>query len=173
MPFLRVIAGCFKQKASNRCLIKSKIQQEVIKKDSKDQQVLNIDEAKYADDADMMYMIHMLTAAAADSEMREDMNVEDEYYKAIEDRDTAIMERDKTIKERAKQIKQQNQQLQLQTVQLQLQTVQLQHQGEQLQAKEEQLRNMAKALSANGMSVSQIAVITGLIEADVEMMLKG
>ena len=136
------------------------------KKDSKDQQVLNIDEAKYADDADMMYMIHMLTAAAADSEMREDMNVEDEYYKAIEDRDTAIMEHDKTIKERAKQIKQQNQQLQQQTVQLQ-------QQGEQLQAKEEQLRNMAKVLSANGMSVSQIAVITGLSEADVETMLKG
>lgn len=63
------------------------------------QQVLKIDEDKYADDNDMMYMLHKLTAAAANSEMRQDMNVEDEYYKAIEDRDTAIMQRDKILKE--------------------------------------------------------------------------
>ena len=46
------------------------------------QQVLKIDEDKYADDNDMMYMLHKLTAAAANSEMRQDMNVEDEYCKA-------------------------------------------------------------------------------------------
>ena len=68
------------------------------RKDAEDKQVLNIDENKYEDDADMMYMLHRLTAAAADSEMRQDMNVEDEYYKAIEDRDTAIMNRDKELK---------------------------------------------------------------------------
>ena len=44
-------------------------------------QVLKIDEDRYADDSDMMYVLHKLTAAAANSELRQDMNVEDEYYK--------------------------------------------------------------------------------------------
>lgn len=68
--------------------------------DGDTQQVLKIDEDKFADDNDMLYVLHKLTAAAANSEMRQDMNVEDEYYKAIEDRDTAIMQRDKMLKER-------------------------------------------------------------------------
>ena len=62
------------------------------------QQVLTIDEDKYADDNEMMYVLHRLTAAAANSELRQDMNVEDEYYQAIEDRDTAIMQRDEIKK---------------------------------------------------------------------------
>ena len=163
------------------------------KKDAEDKQVLNIDENKYEGDADMMYMLHRLTAAAADSEMRQDMNVEDEYYKAIEDRDTAIMQREKEIKKREKQLQQQNEQLQQQgeklqqrEEQLQQQNEQLQQQGEQLQQqgeklqqqdeklqqREEQLRSMAKALSSNGMAASQIAIITGMSEADVVSMLK-
>ena len=47
--------------------------------DDDDKQLLKIDEEKYEGDDDMMYMLHMLTAAAADSAMRQDMNVEDEY----------------------------------------------------------------------------------------------
>lgn len=61
------------------------------KTDSENKQLLNIDEHSYEDDADMMYVIHRLTAAAADADIRSDMNVEDEYFSAIEDRDTEIM----------------------------------------------------------------------------------
>ena len=103
------------------------------------QQVLKIDEDKYADDNDMMYVLHKLTAAAANSEMRQDMNVEDEFYKAIEDRDTAIMQRDKILKEQSKQLSQQS----------------------------EQLKNMAKALSASGLSNEQISQMTGMSVAEV------
>ena len=149
------------------------------RKDCDDTQVLNIDEKKYEDDADMMYMLHMLTAAAADSEMRQDMNVEDEYYKAIEDRDTAIMKREKELKEkerqlqqRDEQLQQRDEQLQQQDEQLQQRDEQLQQQGEQLQQQGEQLRSMAKALFSSGMSVSQIAVTTGMDEEDVEKMLE-
>ncbi len=148
------------------------------RKDSDDLQVLNIDEKKYEDDADMMYMLHMLTAAAADSEMRQDMNVEDEYYKAIEDRDTAIMKRDKEIKEKDNELKekkellqQQGEQLQQQGEQLQQQDEQLQQQGEQLRQRNMQLKSMAKALSANGLTISQIAKTTGISENDVATLL--
>ncbi len=183
------------------------------KKDSADQQVLNIDEGKYEDDADMMYMLHRLTAAAADSEMRQDMNVEDEYYKAIEDRDTAIMQREKEIKKREEQIRkheerlqqqneilqqqgeqlqqqgeqiklreeqlqqldeqllQQDEQIKQRDQQLQQQNQQLQQQNEQLHQRDEQLQGIAQALSSKGMPASQIAIIMGISEADVESLL--
>ena len=107
------------------------------------QQVLKIDEDKYADDNDMLYVLHKLTAAAANSEMRQDMNVEDEYYKAIEDRDTAIMQRDKILKEQEEQLSQQS----------------------------EQLRNMAKALFASGMTEEQISAMTGIDAENVAKLL--
>ena len=148
------------------------------RKDSADSQVLNIDEKSYEDDADMMYMLHMLTAAAADSEMRQDMNVEDEYYQAIEDRDTAIMQREKEIKKREEEIKKQEEQLHQQTEQLHQQTEQLHQQTEQLhqqtqqiQQRDQQLKRMAKALSASGMTIPQIANMTGISEDDVAAIL--
>ena len=122
------------------------------------QQVLKIDEDKYADDNDMMYVLHKLTAAAANSEMRQDMNVEDEFYKAIEDRDTAIMQRDKILKEQSEQLSQQSEQLS--------------QQSEQLSQQSEQLKNMAKALSASGLSNDQISQMTGMSVAEVTHLLE-
>ena len=116
--------------------------------DGDTQQVLKIDEDKFADDNDMLYVLHKLTAAAANSEMRQDMNVEDEYYKAIEDRDTAIMQRDKMLKERDCKMAQMDERLS--------------QQSEQLSQQSEQLRNMAKALFVNGLSVEQISNMTGI-----------
>ena len=122
------------------------------------QQVLKIDEDKYAEDNDMMYVLHKLTAAAANSEMRQDMNVEDEFYKAIEDRDTAIMQRDKILKEQSEQLSQQSEQLS--------------QQSEQLSQQSEQLKNMAKALSASGLSNDQISQMTGMSVAEVTHLLE-
>ena len=130
--------------------------------DGDTQQVLKIDEDKFADDNDMLYVLHKLTAAAANSEMRQDMNVEDEYYKAIEDRDTAIMQRDKMLKERDCKMAQMDERLSQQSEQLS------QH-SEQLSQQSEQLRNMAKALFVNGLSVEQISNMTGI---DIEIIAK-
>ncbi len=135
------------------------------RKDAEDKQVLNIDENKYEDDADMMYMLHRLTAAAADSEMRQDMNVEDEYYKAIEDRDTAIMKREKELKQKDEQLQQKDEQLQQKSEQLQ-------QRDEQLQQRDEQLKNVVKLLYSNGMDTLQIAKTTGISNDEVTAMLK-
>lgn len=123
--------------------------------DGDTQQVLKIDEDKFADDNDMLYVLHKLTAAAANSEMRQDMNVEDEYYKAIEDRDTAIMQRDKMLKERDCKMAQMDERLS--------------QQSDQLSQQSEQLRNMAKALFVNGLSVEQISNMTGI---DIDIIAK-
>ena len=137
--------------------------------DGDTQQVLKIDEDKFADDNDMLYVLHKLTAAAANSEMRQDMNVEDEYYKAIEDRDTAIMQRDKMLKERDCKMAQMDERLSQQNEQLSQQSEQLSQQSEQLSQQSEQLRNMAKALFVNGLSVEQISNMTGI---DIDIIAK-
>lgn len=74
------------------------------KANADDPHILSLDENTYAGDDNMEYIVHRLTEAAADSDMRQNMNVEDEYYSAIENRDTAIMNRDKKIKEQEKEI---------------------------------------------------------------------
>ena len=127
--------------------------------------MLKIDEDKYADDNDMMYVLHKLTAAAANSEMRQDMNVEDEFYKAIEDRDTAIMQRDKILKEQSEQISQQSEQISQQSEQIS-------QQSEQISQQSEQLKNMAKALSASGQSNEQISQMTGMSVAEIAHLLE-
>ena len=68
-------------------------------KDGTNRQVLTIDDDKYLGDNDMDYLLRRLVAAASDSKLRHDMNVEDEFFSAIENRDTAIMARDKRIEE--------------------------------------------------------------------------
>lgn len=66
--------------------------------------VINLNEDNYADSADMQYILHRLKIAASNVEMRQEMNVEDEFFSAIEDRDTAIMQRDKKIKAQDQQL---------------------------------------------------------------------
>ena len=70
-------------------------------------QTLNIDESLYANDDEMLHIVHRLLAAASDSQMRHEMNVEDEYYSVIENRDTTIMMKDKEIARQSATIKEQ------------------------------------------------------------------
>lgn len=69
------------------------------RKDNGNRQMLKIDDREYAGDEEMQRIIRRLQSAASDASLRQDMNVEDEYFSAIENRDTAIMMRDKKIKE--------------------------------------------------------------------------
>ena len=103
-------------------------------------QVLNINESEYVDDEEMMVIIHRLLAAAADAQVRQDMNTEDEFFKAIEDRDTAIMLRDRQLAE----------------------------QGQQLAEQNSIIIESARQLKASGLDVEQIAAITKLTIAEIE-----
>lgn len=76
-------------------------------KDKTNNQVLLVEEDLYAGDKEMEYILHRLLAAAANSELRQDMNVEEEYFMALEDRDTEIMNRDKIIAEQGNVITEQ------------------------------------------------------------------
>ena len=114
----------------------------------RNRQVLNIDESMYEGNDEMQHILHRLLAAASDSKLRQDMNVEDEYFSAIESRDTAIMNRDKRIAE--------------QNVQLQEQSAQLEEQSAQLEEQRSTILVSAKMMKAAGISIEQISTITKL-----------
>ena len=142
------------------------------KMNSDNKQLLNIEENNYEDDADMMYVIHRLTAAAADADIRTDMNVEDEYFSAIEDRDTAIMERDTALKERDERIKQQENTLQQQRDAIQQQRDAIQQQRDAIQQQKQMLEKMVKAMIEKGMNVKEISLLTGHEEKEIKSLLK-
>lgn len=110
------------------------------RKNKDNRQVMDINEADYVDDAEMMLIINRLVAAAADPNIRQAMNDEEIYLRPIEDRDTAIMLRDKQLAE----------------------------QGQQLAENRAIIWESARQMKAVGLSVEQIAAITKLSKADIE-----
>lgn len=74
-------------------------------RDKKNRQVIVLDESKYEDDDEMLYLLRRLTAATANAELRMDMNVEDEYFSAIENRDTELMLNKQKMEEMSNQLK--------------------------------------------------------------------
>ena len=113
-------------------------------KEKGNHQVLSVDEDKFNGDLEMMHILHRLITAASDSKLRQDMNVEDEFFSAIENRDTALMQKDKTIAE----------------------------QGETIAEQKEQIRSMVKAMSDNGMSIEMISNITKISLEEISKMTK-
>ena len=109
-------------------------------KEKDNRQLVELDDANYEDDADMQYILRRLFKASSDVKLRQDMNVEDEFFQAIEDRDTAIMSRDKQIKEKEQQLSQKEQQLFQKDQQLSQKDQQLSQQSEQLNRIRERLR---------------------------------
>ena len=108
------------------------------------QQILNIDDSLYPeDDIEMQRILRRLLMAATDAEMRMDMNVEDEYFSIIEQRDTDILQKDRRIAE--------------QNVEIAAKDEQLSQKDEQLSQKDEQLRKSILLLAKAGLSPEAIA----------------
>ena len=119
-------------------------------KNGSDRHVLNVNDTPFDDDDDMQYLLRRLLMAAANAQLRQEMNVEDEYFKALEDRDTALMMKDKKLAEQAEQLEQNKAELE-------------QNKG--------QLRTMALLLSNSGMSVEEIAKSVGMSQDQVKLLL--
>ena len=119
-------------------------------KNGSDRHVLNVNDTPFDDDDDMQYLLRRLLMAAADAQLRQEMNVEDEYFKALEDRDTALMMKDKKLAEQAEQLEQNK---------------------AELEQNKAQLRTMALLLSNSGMSVEEIANSVGMPQDQVKLLL--
>lgn len=112
-----------------------------------DNKVIKMDDQQFEGDNDMEYILRRLQSAAADPDLRYQMNAEDEFFKELEDRDTAIMLRDKQLKEQGAQLKEQ---------------------GAQLKLKDNMLRSMIDNMMKSGMSQQDIMSMTGLSKKDIE-----
>lgn len=119
-------------------------------KNGSDRHVLNVNDTPFDDDDDMQYLLRRLLMAAANAQLRQEMNVEDEYFKALEDRDTALMIKDKKLAEQAEQLEQNK---------------------TELEQNKAQLRTMALLLSNSGMSVEEIAKSVGMSQDQVKLLL--
>ena len=119
-------------------------------KNGSDRHVLNVNDSPFDDDDDMQYLLRRLLMAAANAQLRQEMNVEDEYFKALEDRDTALMMKDKKLAEQAEQLEQNK---------------------AELEQNKAQLRTMALLLSNSGMSVEEIDKSVGMSQDQVKLLL--
>ena len=119
-------------------------------KNGSDRHVLNVNDSPFDDDDDMQYLLRRLLMAAANAQLRQEMNVEDEYFKALEDRDTALMMKEKKLAEQAEQLEQNK---------------------AELEQNKAQLRTMALLLSNSGMSVEEIAKSVGMSQDQVKLLL--
>ena len=91
--------------------------------------VIKVDDKQFEGDNDMEYIVRRLQSAAADPDMRYQMNAEDEFFKELEARDSLIMEKDGQLKEKDGQLKE----------------------------KDKMLRKMITGMQENGMSLDDIA----------------
>ena len=106
-----------------------------------------IDEDRYPEDnAEMQRILRRLLMAAVSSDIRQDMNVEDEYYSYLEQKETEVMIKEKIIAQKDAQLSQQK---------------------EQLSQKEAQLRASIKMLLDAGLPPAKVAESLGIDVADI------
>ncbi len=148
------------------------------RKDDDDEQLLSIDERKYADDVEMERILHRLTMAAADAAVRHRMDVEDEYFSIIEKRDTEILIKDRQLAEKTVMLEETVKQLGEKNVELVEKDKQLGEKDKQLGEKEKQLEEQRALLRksvlalASAMPAEQIAATLGIDVGEVEQLLK-
>ena len=122
-----------------------------------DRHVIEVNENSYADDNDMEYIVRRLQSAIANPHTRKEMNIEDEFFKAIEDRDTTLMAREKRIQEQDLQIKEQEGQLREQNL--------------QIKEQDRMLRAMITMMLDNGTTIEEVAQKVGISPDNIRSML--
>lgn len=121
------------------------------------QQIVNLDMDNYANDADLMYMVHRLGLATMSADVRQEMNDEDEFYSVLEARDTQVMQLNQTISDKNAQISKQNAQISEQSAQISEQSAQIDKQSALLSEQSAQIKSMALTMLKNGLSKEMIA----------------
>ena len=148
-------------------------------RDEKNQQIVCLETDNYQDDSDMMYILHRLSLATMSAEVRQEMNDEDEYYSAIEARDTQLMkqnklisEKNQQINEKNQQINEKNQQINEKNQQINEKNQQINEKNQQINEKNQQIKAMAEAMLQNGLSLDMIAKTINRSVKDIEALLQ-
>ncbi|MDD7232250.1 MAG: hypothetical protein PUH44_01070 [Bacteroidales bacterium] len=137
-------------------------------------QTIEVNEDEYAGDSEMEYIVRRLLSAASNPDVRQDMNVEDEFFKAIEDRDTELMVRDKAIKARDEAIKERDEAIKEREEALKEKDQTLKEREEAIKEREEALKEKNKLLTnaiegmlSKNMDLQTIASILGMSESEL------
>ena len=123
-------------------------------------QTIEVNEDEYAGDSEMEYIVRRLLSAASNPDVRQDMNVEDEFFKAIEDRDTELMVKDKAIKELDEAIKELDEAIKEREEAIK-------EREEALKVKNKLLTNAIEGMLSKNMDLQTIASILGMSESEL------
>ena len=148
-------------------------------RDRDDEQLLRLDERMYSDDSDMEHILHRLTMAAADADMRHRMDVEDEYFSIIEKRDTEILMRDKrlaeqntTISEQNSKINEQNSKINEQNSKINEMNTTISEQNSKINEQQDLLRMSIQMFLQSGLTLEEVAVKFGKSVDELQQLVK-
>lgn len=134
-------------------------------RDDSNQHIVRLDINNYEGDSELMHLVHRLGLAAMNASVRQEMDDEDEFFSAIESRDTQLMQMNKRLSETTSQLNETTSQLNEATSQLNETTSQLNETTAQLKA-------VVEVMLQNGMSVETIANTINKSADDVKDLLK-
>ena len=134
-------------------------------RDDSNQHIVRLDIHNYEGDSELMHLVHRLGLAAMNASVRQEMDDEDEFFSAIESRDTQLMQMNKRLSETTSQLNETTSQLNETTSQLNETTSQLNETTAQLKA-------VVEVMLQNGMSVETIANTINKSADDVKDLLK-
>ena len=134
-------------------------------RDDSNQHIIRLDINNYEGDSELMHLVHRLGLAAMNASVRQEMDDEDEFFSAIESRDTQLMQMNKRLSETTSQLNEATSQLNETTSQLNETTSQLNETTAQLKA-------VVEVMLQNGMSVGTIANTINKSADDVKDLLK-
>ena len=134
-------------------------------RDDSNQHIVRLDINNYEGDSELMHLVHRLGLATMNASVRQEMDDEDEFFSAIESRDTQLMQMNKRLSETTSQLNETTSQLNETTSQLNETTSQLNETTAQLKA-------VVEVMLQNGMSVETIANTINKSADDVKDLLK-
>ncbi len=134
-------------------------------RDDSNQHIVRLDINNYEGDSELMHLVHRLGLATMNASVRQEMDDEDEFFSAIESRDTQLMQMNKRLSETTSQLNEATSQLNETTSQLNETTSQLNETTAQLKA-------VVEVMLQNGMSVETIANTINKSADDVKDLLK-
>ena len=120
-------------------------------RDDSNQHIVRLDINNYEGDSELMHLVHRLGLAAMNASIRQEMDDEDEFFSAIESRDTQLMQMNKRLSETTSQLNETTSQLNETTA---------------------QLKAVVEVMLQNGMSVETIANTINKSADDVKDLLK-
>uniref|UniRef100_UPI003FEDB7CD hypothetical protein n=2 Tax=Alloprevotella sp. TaxID=1872471 RepID=UPI003FEDB7CD len=127
-------------------------------RDDSNQHIVRLDINNYEGDSELMHLVHRLGLAAMNASVRQEMDDEDDFFSAIESRDTQLMQMNKRLSETTSQLNETTSQLNETTSQLNETTA--------------QLKAVVEVMLQNGMSVETIANTINKSADDVKDLLK-